>query len=380
MIFFLLIFALVFISAINIYFSYRFTSMLSGNTKKTLFKVMMGFFSLISIIMVIAFLRSFVAMPHWIKSAFAVSGSFFMGGVVYLFLFLVATEIPRAAFYIFKASDPTRRIANLVTSSLALLLTLSTVIYGYVNANDLKTVTYEVDVSKEAGLGEMRVALLSDLHIGAVGSEERLPGIVDEINRAKPDIVCLAGDIFDNDFSAIKDPDRVTALLKSIKTSHGVYACPGNHDSGKEYREMEELLKCAKITLLSDEVITVNSSVNIIGRLDRSPIGGGQGERKSTEEVLALLDPKLPTIVMDHNPSHIDEYGSNVDLILCGHTHKGQIFPGSLITSMMYTIDYGIYKEGEGFPTVIVSSGVGTWGPPIRVGTSSEIVIIELSF
>ena len=90
------------------------------------------------------------------------------------------------------------------------------------------------------------------------------------------------------------------------------------------------------------------------------------------------VDPALPVVVMDHNPAHIGEYGPDVDLILCGHTHKGQILPGSLITSRMYTVDYGYYRAGESSPQVIVSSGVGAWGMPMRVGTDCEIVKITL--
>ena len=81
---------------------------------------------------------------------------------------------------------------------------------------------------------------------------------------------------------------------------------------------------------------------------------------------------------MDHNPGYIGEYGDKADLILCGHTHEGQIFPGNIITDLMYEADYGYYRRDEKSPHVIVSSGVGTWGLPVRVGTQSEVVIITL--
>lgn len=100
--------------------------------------------------------------------------------------------------------------------------------------------------------------------------------------------------------------------------------------------------------------------------------------RKDYTEIVAQADRKLPVIVMDHNPSNIDEYGSETDLVLCGHTHRGQIFPGSLFTGAMFTTDYGHYQKDSECPNIIVTSGAGTWGMPMRVGTDCEIVQIRL--
>jgi predicted MPP superfamily phosphohydrolase len=82
---------------------------------------------------------------------------------------------------------------------------------------------------------------------------------------------------------------------------------------------------------------------------------------------------------MDHNPANAGEYTTEADLILCGHTHKGQIFPGSLITGMLYTVDHGHYQKDADSPHIIVTSGFGTWGMPMRVGTNCEMVTIRLA-
>ena len=117
----------------------------------------------------------------------------------------------------------------------------------------------------------------------------------------------------------------------------------------------------------------------LFGRVDPSPIGGfGELKRKEITESIASLDPKLPVVVMDHTPSNIEQYGENVDLVLAGHTHKGQIFPGSLITNAVFVVDYGHYQKDTVSPHVIVTSGVGTWGMPMRVGSNNEIVSINL--
>jgi predicted MPP superfamily phosphohydrolase len=81
---------------------------------------------------------------------------------------------------------------------------------------------------------------------------------------------------------------------------------------------------------------------------------------------------------MDHNPASIGEYGLGADLILCGHTHKGQLFPASIVTNAMYDVDYGYYRKDAVSPHVIVSSGVGYWGMPMRVGTDCEIVSVKI--
>ena len=91
------------------------------------------------------------------------------------------------------------------------------------------------------------------------------------------------------------------------------------------------------------------------------------------------IEENLPIIVMDHNPINIKEYDANINLLLSGHTHKGQIFPANLITDKMYVVDYGLYNENVNYPVTIVSSGAGTWGMPMRIGSHSEVVLIKLN-
>ena len=117
----------------------------------------------------------------------------------------------------------------------------------------------------------------------------------------------------------------------------------------------------------------------LVGRLDGSPIGGyGTQKRKELSEFLKNEDKTLPVVVLDHNPGKIHTYTNEADLILCGHTHKGQLFPASFVTNAMYTVDYGYYQKDSQSPHVIVTSGIGYWGMPMRVGTNSEIVSIKI--
>ena len=149
--------------------------------------------------------------------------------------------------------------------------------------------------------------------------------------------------------------------------------------AGETYNDMLSFLKQADINLLAESHTIIDNRLVLAGRLDASPIGKYSDiKRLDTDLFIKNIESSLPVIVMDHNPAHIDTYNNNVDLILCGHTHQGQIFPGSLFTDNIFTVDYGYYQKNPQSPHVIVSSGVGTWGMPMRVGTDCEIVIVQL--
>jgi predicted MPP superfamily phosphohydrolase len=143
---------------------------------------------------------------------------------------------------------------------------------------------------------------------------------------------------------------------------------------------MMGFLEQSNIKLLNDEHVVIDGRLILVGRLDSSPIGGtGELRRKDFSEVMAQIDANLPVVVMDHNPANINQYDGDADLILSGHTHRGQLFPGSIITGLLFTADYGHYQKDPASPHLVVTQGVGTWLMPMRVGTNSEIVSIALS-
>ena len=297
----------------------------------------------------------------------------------FLIFFLIAdlAVLLIGLFQVLSESAMTRLRLIAGISATALALTVSA--YGVFNARRIRTVEYAIELSA-APSSHLCVVLISDVHLGALGSESKLPRIVEEINALKPDIVCLAGDIFDSNFASIVDPQAAIDALKQISATYGVYACLGNHDAGATFASMEDFLTRAEIRLLMDESVVIDGRLVLAGRLDPRPIGNaGALKRGDIASVLKGVDPLLPVVVMDHNPANADEYHGEVDLLLSGHTHKGQVFPGSLITDAMYTVDYGYYRAEDGMQTV-VSSGVGTWGPPLRVGSNCEIVKLDLSF
>ena len=248
-------------------------------------------------------------------------------------------------------------------------------IYGFLHARRIAVKYYSAPLLEEP----FRLVLISDVHLGSVGSEERLPKLIERINEQAPDLVCIAGDLVDNCFPAVRNPDRAAALLCGIESRYGVYACLGNHDAGESAAAMEDFMAAAGIRVLKEAYETVGP-LQLLGRLDGKPHGNYvNSSRRETAELLRENPrPELSLIVMDHNPATISQYDERCALLLCGHTHNGQIFPGSLVIRAINTCGYGYYRKDEHSPHVVVSSGAGTWGPPMRMGTDCEIAVIEL--
>jgi len=301
--------------------------------------------------------------------------AYWMGIFVYLFMFTILADVIYIICKIFRIKAGNYLFYAGVA---VLILTIATTGYGISNARQIDNVTYEIDINK-ADISDLNIVMISDVHLGAVGMETRLPEIVGRINELEPDIVCIVGDFFDTDYNSIKDPVKALEALKKISATYGVYMCPGNHDAGATVDKMIDFVTRAGITLLNDKYVVVDNRLILAGRLDGTPIGGyNDMKRGELAEFLKDYDMTLPVIVMDHNPARIGEYSGEVDLVISGHTHKGQIFPASIITNLIYEVDHGYYRRDDNSPHVIVTSGVGYWGLPMRVGTDSEIVSIKI--
>jgi len=325
------------------------------------------------------FLR-FIPLPFVLKSIFNYISAYWLGVFVYLFAFTLAADLIILLLNLIKIiPTPLPQKVLFCKGLIALLLTTCIVSFGLFNANRIKNVSYNIKIEKPSLQSEIKIAVISDLHLGSVQSESNIAKIVQGINDSKQDIICIVGDIFNDDFKMIKNPAKAADLFKSLKSTYGVYACLGNHDAGKTLNEMINFLEQSNIKLLNDEYTIIDNRLVLAGRLDSSPIGGfGSMKRIDTKIFMSSINTELPVVVMDHNPSNIHQYGNETDLIISGHTHRGQIFPGNIMTNAIFTIDYGHYQKDANSPHVIVTSGAGTWGTPMRVGTNNEIANIIL--
>ena len=286
-------------------------------------------------------------------------------------------------------------VGTAVVGIICVVIITTVSIYGVINVGNIQTTKYDISIDKKAGkLDSLNVVLIADLHLGYNIGCRQMEQMVEKINAQDPDLVVVAGDIFDNEYEALEDPDRLEKILRGIQSEYGVYACYGNHDiqekilagftfGGKEKKEssvkMDEFLEKAGITLLRDEYVLIDDSFYLYGRPDYERPGRGIDERKSAQEITADMDLSLPVLVIDHEPGELQELAdAGVDADLCGHTHDGQLFPGNLTIKLMWENACGYLKKGDMHS--IVTSGVGLFGPNMRVGTKSEICDIMMHF
>lgn len=378
------IFMLVIIGVIFFYYGNKILQFLKAIFTKVNRKVYIIIYVVIVVLMIGGTASSITSMPTILKVILRNISSFIMGVFVYSLILFIITDIILMIGKILKlVHKPIVNKVYLISSLIVMGLTLCINIYGVINGNIIKNKSYNVKISNNTDKKEtkMNIVLISDMHLGAVKSENRIGSIVDKINGLNPDIVCIAGDIFDNDYNAIYNPQKVISELKKIKSTYGVYACLGNHDTGNTVGKMIDCLKKSDIKLLNEDYEVIDNRLILIGRLDSALTYGKVNlYRENTSELIKKItnkEGKFPIVVMDHNPIHINDYGKDVDLILSGHTHRGQIFPGSLVTKNIYEVDYGCYQKNDDYPHVVVTSGVGMWGLAMRVGTDSEIINIR---
>ncbi|MGL4450405.1 MAG: metallophosphoesterase [Sarcina sp.] len=257
------------------------------------------------------------------------------------------------------------------------LIVIAIFLYGRYNASKVKITNYNIKINKKSDLEKLEVILISDLHLGYINDNNKFKRNVDIINTLKPDIIAIAGDVFDENFKALQNPDETKKIFNELNSTYGTFLSFGNHDAGDTFEGMKSFVKNTNIRLLEDEIIEFGDSFAIGGRRDLTPMGFSGGERK--KEWNENKTKELPTIVLEHQPIFKEYKKEDVDLILSGHTHKGQIFPFNLITKMHFENHYGYVKLKSGIQT-IVTSGLGTWGPPIRLASRNEIAKITIRF
>ncbi|WP_141433967.1 metallophosphoesterase [Bacillus sp. 03113] len=256
------------------------------------------------------------------------------------------------------------------------LLTIGLILgFGLYNAYSPTIRAYQIAIPKKGSHRKsLRIAMASDMHFGVLSGRKHVQRLVHLVNRLVPDIILLPGDIIDDDpQSFIKQ--KMGDLMKKLKAPLGTYGVLGNHEYyGGEIPQYLKEMNEIDIKILLDEVMTIDNSFFIIGRKDKT-----DKNRKSVEELVGNLNQDLPVILMDHQPSELNQaMNSGVDVILSGHTHRGQMAPNHLVTKKLFELDWGYKKKKQ--LHAFVSSGFGFWGPPIRIGSRSEILQIDITF
>ena len=319
--------------------------------------------------------------------------NYWLGILLYLILAVLMADA--ICFLLFLITKRRLKCRTAAAGGICAVVVLGLSAWGAYNARIIQVTPYEITVNKDGGrLENLNVVLAADLHLGYNIGTAHMMQMVDKINEQNADIVVFAGDIFDNEYEALDDPEELIAVLQKIQSKYGVYACYGNHDveekilagftfGGNKKKEssiqMDEFLERAGIHLLQDEAVLIDDSFYLYGRPDAQRPGRGINMRKTAAELMGELDTEKPVIVIDHEPKELQELAdAGVDIDLCGHTHDGQMFPANLITALMWENSYGYLKKDH--MHTIVTSGVGLFGPNMRVGTITEICPITVHF
>ena len=267
-------------------------------------------------------------------------------------------------------------------------------VYGIHHAQDTKLTSYTVKTNTNQNKN-LKIVLLGDLHLSVNSNINMTKNMVKMVNAQKADMVLIAGDIFTSSYDGLKNPGLYAKELRKMKSTYGTYVVYGNHDVDETLfsgfslddpsvalrpKSMEEFMVASNFHMLGDKVKTFDElGIQIVGRLDAKKNGKGSQERMSAKDLLKKTNSDYTQIVLEHEPLEFKQLSKNgADLVLCGHTHNGQIFPGNLFVGFFNENAYG-YKEMYGTPT-IVTSGVGYYGPPIRVGTDSEVVVLNVVY
>ncbi len=341
-----------------------------------------------------AMLTGFLVRTEPLRRVLKTIGFFWLGCFAYTLQMVLLLDLARFAL---RRSAWRGALAGsrwfAVIGGIALCMILLVSAYGIFHARAIKVKEYTIEISGDKVLGDpLRIALVADLHLGYSVGERHMRNMVENINAQDVDLVCIAGDIFDNEYEAIANPDRVAEILKGIKSRYGVYACWGNHDVSEKILagftfcsdkaverdpRFEGFLKKAGIQILEDKVIQIGGRFYLAGRKDPDKAKKEKESRLAPGKLLEGLNPELPIIVMDHQPDELDELAqAGVSVDLSGHTHDGQMFPANLLVRLRWKNPAGVMKIGEMWSCV--TSGAGVWGPAMRVGTDSEILIINV--
>ncbi|MFC2348683.1 MAG: metallophosphoesterase [Bacteroides sp.] len=222
----------------------------------------------------------------------------------------------------------------------------------------------------------MRVVAVSDLHLGYGINRARLKQYVQRINEQKPNLILIGGDLIDMSVRPLWE-ENMQEELNKLNAPLGVYMVLGNHEYISGSEAACESIRSTNIRLLRDSVVKLPNGIQIVGRDDRS-----NPARLPITDLLVQTDPATPVFVLDHQPANweveqmVDT--NRADFSFFGHTHKGQIWPLNFVTSLVYRQDYGYQLRNK--THLYVSSGLGLWGPPFRIGTDSEIVVIDFTF
>lgn len=335
------------------------------------------YYLIISISLFVSMIGSMIFgnyLPATLAKYLSFAGLSYFIVMIYLMFSFLLVDIVRLTNH-FVHFAPAGLITFRYWAMLFSLLVIGTVMaVGNYKFNHPATVQLDLEINKPTTNKVIKIVAVSDIHLGISIDKSRLKKYVELINSQHPDIVLIAGDLSDRGVKPLID-QKMNEELSEIKAPLGVFAITGNHDFYAEsLHAATDYIRQSGITVLQDSAFLVNNEFYIVGRDDKT-----NHKRKSLSEIIKNIDKSKPVILLDHQPFHLEEAEQNgIDLQISGHTHNGQFFPGSWFVKRMFEVGYGYLKKGN--THYYVSSGLGLWGPQYRIGTQSEVVVIDLKY
>ena len=308
---------------------------------------------------------SYVAY-FWMAALFL----FFCGSL----LFDGVTLFTRAVGWITRSDISFWLIQAKTAFFISLGLALAICMYGYFEAKDIRTERVIIETAKlPAGIDRLVIAQISDVHLGLINRCKRFEPMIRAVRDANPDIFVVTGDLVD---AQINHLTGLADILREVTAKYGKFAIMGNHEYYAGPEKSRTFIQEAGLTFLREEAVTAGP-ITIVGVDDRTAVQLKLGRPSSETKLLAGLPRDRFILYLKHQP-HIDPNTIGLfDLQLSGHTHKGQIFPFTLLTRLFFPLNAGDYDLGKG-SLLHVSRGTGTWGPPIRFLAPPEVTVIEL--
>ncbi len=244
---------------------------------------------------------------------------------------------------------------------------------GYATYSAYTPIVRHLNITLDKPLAKpLRIGVASDLHLGVLFGARQIDQLVETFNREKVDIILLPGDIMDDNTDYYRS-ENMQPHLEKLRAPLGVYATMGNHDLFGHQAAIRAELAKAGIRVLTDEAITLPEGFTLVGRPDEM-----DQQRKPTAELLQHVDTAKPVLLLDHRPTEIETHSTlPIDIQVSGHVHNGQVAPANLIVRFLNRLAYGYEAIGNGH--FIVTSGYGFWGVPFRLGSQSEVWVINVT-
>ncbi|MDF2717563.1 MAG: metallophosphoesterase [Paenibacillus sp.] len=317
------------------------------------------------------------ALPYRLYTGLKLIGSYGIAVLMYLLLVLPIADLIYVGLR-WGGADAASAVLGIGWTVLLLLAVI--LVRGAWNASNPIVRRYDIHIGKSPGSREeLRIAVASDLHLGTIVGKRHLARLIERVNELQPDLVLLPGDVLDDSIEPFVR-ENMADVMRGLQAPLGVYASLGNHEYiGGHIGEYVERMKAIGIEVLVDRVVKVNDAFYVAGRKDAAAERFAGEGRLGVAELLGDADKSLPIVLLDHQPRMLGAAAeAGVDLMVSGHTHRGQMMPNHLITRRVFELDWGYLRKGA--MHAIVSSGFGTWGPPIRIGSRSELLDVRVSF